>query len=68
MTGSSLRLRLAAALTALLVPVAAGSAIAAGAPPPAQYMQYGLAPASQGQAAGGMPSPFQRLGFDQRVG
>jgi len=68
LTGSSLRLRLAAALTALLVPVAAGSAIAAGAPPPAQYMQYGLAPASQGQAAGGMPSPFQRLGFDQRVG
>jgi len=43
-------------------------------PPPQTFMQYGLAPAQQGTAAGsqltqgGPPSPFQRLGFDQRVG
>ncbi|MBV8202694.1 MAG: SCO family protein [Acidobacteria bacterium] len=40
--------------------------------PPEQFMQYGLAPAP-GVASGaappaGMPSPFQRLGFDQLVG
>jgi len=44
-------------------------------PQPSQtFMQYGLAPQQQGTAAGsqltqgGMPSPFQRIGFDQRVG
>lgn len=41
--------------------------------PPQQFMQYGLAPAQPGTASGqltqgGMPSPFQRIGFDQKVG
>jgi len=43
------------------------------APPSQTFMQYGLAPAAPGTASGqtapgGMPSPFQRIGFDQKVG
>ena len=47
---------------------------AAPSPQPSQtFMQYGLAPAQPGTASGqlaqgGMPSPFQRIGFDQKVG
>jgi protein SCO1/2 len=43
-------------------------------PPPATFMQYGLAPQQQGTAAGSQlvqgatQSPFQRIGFDQKVG
>ena len=42
-------------------------------PAPQTFMQYGLAPAQPGTASGqltqgGMPSPFQRIGFDQKVG
>ena len=42
--------------------------------PPQTFMQYGLAPQQQGTAAGSQlvqgatESPFQRIGFDQRVG
>lgn len=53
-----------------LAVVAAGSGAGAALAqtlPPAELMQYGLAP-TPGAAAGGMPSPFQRLGFDQQVG
>jgi protein SCO1 len=72
-----------AAMVALAVAIClcAGAAAAlsqsAPSPPPAApqtFMQYGLAPQQQGTAAGsqlvqgGMPSPFQRIGFDQRVG
>lgn len=57
------------------LPAAPSSAGASSTQPqPSQsFMQYGLAPAQQGTASGqtapgGMPSPFQRLGFDQKVG
>jgi protein SCO1/2 len=68
---------LALALAGGLLAAAALAQPAQPAPAPAptqQFMQYGLAPAApgtasgQGAPAGGMPSPFQRLGFDQRVG
>lgn len=53
-------------------PVSPAAASRGGAPtpPPATYMQYGLAPArpAGAPAAAGMPSPFQRIGFDQKVG
>jgi protein SCO1/2 len=59
------------------LPATAALAQSAPSPPPAApsqpFMQYGLAPAQPGTASGqaapgGMPSPFQRLGFDQKVG
>jgi protein SCO1 len=74
---------LALALAVAAAVLATGAALAQSAPPPQPapsppppqtFMQYGLAPAQQGTAAGGQltqggpPSPFQRLGFDQRVG
>src|SRR5262249_44287440 len=47
-------------------------AVAASATATAAWGQYGAAPAGPQRAGawqpGGMPSPFQRLGFDQRVG
>ena len=53
-----------------LLGATAAVAAGAGAPasavaPPNQLLQY--APSTQG-LKGGMPSPFQKLGFDQRVG
>jgi len=62
----------AAAAAARSLPAAASST-APQSQPSQPFMQYGLAPAQQGTASGqaapgGMPSPFQRLGFDQKVG
>jgi protein SCO1/2 len=73
---SAPRLAMAPAVLLALAVAAGLSAGAASAPSPQPsqpFMQYGLAPARQGAASGqtapgGMPSPFQRLGFDQKVG
>jgi protein SCO1/2 len=65
---------LCAGAAAALAHLAPSPPPAAPSPQPSQtFMQYGLAPAQPGTASGqlaqgGMPSPFQRIGFDQRVG
>jgi protein SCO1 len=74
MDGLAVGIWLCAGAAAALAHLAPSPLPAAPSPPPQTYMQYGLAPAQQGTAAGsqltqgGPPSPFQRLGFDQRVG
>ena len=61
--GSLLALAAALALT-----TAAGRGALAQAAPAGPPMQYGLAPSAPPGGALGMPSPLQRIGFDQQVG
>jgi protein SCO1/2 len=63
------------ALVGAVLGLAAAATVAAPAPaaaqPPSQMLQYAPSAPSAGGAQGGqagMPTPFQRLGFDQRVG
>jgi protein SCO1/2 len=75
MVALAVAISLCAGAAAALAQAAPSPPPAAPSPqPPQTFMQYGLAPQQQGTAAGsqlvqgGMPSPFQRIGFDQRVG